>query len=266
MLNALIERAKQIKSADFQEQEESSLRVPHSRVIRHAGGRFLLMERNFNDIKSGKIGDYIRANRDKLFLDNIRTRFPELRGIPKNKIIAFDIETCGFAYRDPTVSIGFTTFGRELATKSGVLFARDYSEEGPVISYFLKMLEDYEVLITYNGTAFDLPRLDERAKLNGISLATNKYAPLTKALKCEHIDLYPLVKSRVRLPDRKLSTIEKLIFNFERIGGIPSARIPELYRRFVMEGDGKGNVEKIMQHNLFDTVTLKALLTYLCAA
>ncbi len=88
------------------------------------------------------------------------------------KIMAFDIESFQSNGSDFMVIMGVgTSFG------TIVQFAADSSERGAridkkIIEQFVKFMkdEDPDVIVTYNGDAFDWPYLQERAAANGLRL------------------------------------------------------------------------------------------------
>ncbi|MBI2047497.1 hypothetical protein HYT26_05055, partial [Candidatus Pacearchaeota archaeon] len=89
-------------------------------------GQSLSVERKLSEINSGRIGGYIKEHKDKLFLNNIRRKFPQLEHIFKKRILFFDTENCGLRYSDPVFIIGMADFSDGINLKS--LVARDYSE------------------------------------------------------------------------------------------------------------------------------------------
>lgn len=239
MLHTLNQRASEIRKGEYEPLEHSAetrLKIPDSKTIRHKGRNFLSVQKRFSEIDSGSIGQYIRGHHSNLQLSTLQHRVHELEGVAKQSLLFLDLETCGLAYTDPIISIGYSRFEKGRVLESGVLLARDFSEEGPMIDYFLTLMREHKRILTYNGTSFDLPRLSERAKQNGIRLDGEKFVPLQKSLGKKHIDLYPLVKRKYPdLPDGKLGTLEKTLFDppFERSIDIPSGDIPQVYMDYV---------------------------------
>jgi len=111
---------------------------------RYKGGGFFSVRRKLEDIDSGLMGDYIKDNRQGLFLKNIRREFSELQDVPKSKMLFFDIETCGVdPHKDPIISIAMAhMYGKSDVTVQ-CLFARDYSEEKTILQYFFHLLPHY---------------------------------------------------------------------------------------------------------------------------
>jgi len=132
------------------------------KVQEHNGGQFYKIEKNIDELDTGIIGDYIRQNKKYLTLEHIKEKFPELSGIPKSKMLFWDLEVCGLGYK-PIITIASTIIAYN-QVKSQCLLARDPHEEGPMIKYFLDFFSNYQASFTYCGKPFDIPRLGERAK------------------------------------------------------------------------------------------------------
>lgn len=223
-------------------------------------GRFMLVERDLREMNGNPIKDYIEKHRKVITLERIRRRFPYLTGAPKKDMLFFDIETCGFSYSSPILSIGLADLAGGISTRC--LFARDYSEERAILSYFLGLMPQYQIFFTYHGNSFDLSRLDKRLKANGLNGKKNK--TLKEMLGQTHIDLRQEVR-KLRLGfDLGLQTLEKLALELSRDKDIPSKKIPKTYRDYVYGADNEQDIARIIRHNMHDTLTLIALLAYIC--
>lgn len=268
LLEAMIARAREIRASGnshlFVPTPQSSIeQILGGEVVNHGGGHFVKVEKSLEDLNCDVLTKYIRQNQEGLFLDSMRKRFHELKNLPKDKLFFFDIETCGLSYADPIVSIASAEFSRGGRVKLNALFARDYSEEGPMLRYFLDNLHNHRAFFTFNGASFDLPRLNERARQNGIPVDHN-VKTLAEVLGEKHIDLYPEIAKRKKLAGRKLTTVEKLVLGFERKGDIPGSKIPEIYKDFVYGIGQSETMAKILTHNLLDAASMVAVLAYLC--
>jgi len=286
MLNELIGRARKIFEKGYEPPEniEIPLKIQGARVLHRKKTPFLKIERPIEDIKAEPLKKYIKENKNNLTVNRIQKGLGLERPIKKRDILAWDLETAGLRYIDPIVSISYATFnGQEVIP--GVLLARDYSEEKPMIEYFLEMVED-KLLLTYNGKSFDVPRLSFRAKHNGIVLNGDRKIPLEQKLNKTHIDLLPWTKKEFsHLSDKKLKTLERIIFNYNRGNDLPGSEIPKTYREWLGEKIETKNTRKklkkkltnkqkrerlakkingIVDHNLIDSITLIALLANLC--
>ena len=233
----------------------------NGRIENTDNGQLMVVERKLSEINSGEIAGYIKEHREKLFLNNIRRKFPQLEHIFKKRILFFDTENCGLRYSDPVFMVGMADFSDGINLKS--LVARDYSEEKAVIKYFLNILPDYEAFFTYNGSSFDIPRLSERAKQNGIMLNSHSYKTLKDIIGDRHIDLYHLMRKRITIPDAKLQTVEKVIFGHAREGDISGNKIPKVYKDYVYGAEDGEKMAKLIHHNMLDTASLVGVLVYL---
>lgn len=259
----------------------------HGRVEHYRGGTFFHIQRDLHDIDSGNIGKYIEEHKNVLLLKNIRKRFPDLVHIAKKRMLFLDIENCGLAYEDPIFLIGMLQISHDITLKS--LLARDYSEESAILSYFLNQeLPNYEVVFTFNGKTYDIPRINQRSienglleepdsedlfayasKQNHVSINTKSKSenPLQPFLNGEHHDILHLLRQRTKLPkqSRKLQTYEKILFNFRRRGDIPGKKIPQAYGDYVYGRADASILAQIVHHNQLDRISLAGFLTYLCS-
>lgn len=173
---------------------------------------------------------------------------------PYDKIIYLDIETCGLA-SSPIFLVGIMyPDANDFVIEQ--LFARDYTEEPPLLAYLRNALERFEILVTFNGKTFDYPYIKERGLLNRIFFNPDM----------GHFDL--LHESRRRwkeyLPDCKLQTIERHILKRRRSGDIPGEEIPEVYHEFVRTGEVK-RIKTVLQHNLLDLISMSEIVLHMLA-
>ena len=191
-------------------------------------------------------------------LRGARQRFEELdasaalchvaNGTPDGPLF-LDIETCGLVgaciflvglmqYRD-----GELIFEQHLA--------RHYGEEPAILAAFAERLAAAATLITFNGKAFDMTNLRERAAFHGVDLGREP----------PHCDLLHESRRlwRKTLPNCRLQTLEQYLCKRRRVGDIPGADIPEAYHRFVRDCDASP-IKAILHHNLLDLLTMSQLL------
>ncbi|MCJ7543072.1 MAG: ribonuclease H-like domain-containing protein, partial [Phycisphaerae bacterium] len=108
------------------------------------------------------------------------------------------------------------------------------------------------LLVTFNGKAFDMTMIRERAAFHGVPLPRQEPP---------HLDLLQEARRlwRGRVPDCRLVTLEQCLCQRSRIGDIPGWAIPEAYHRFVDTGDAR-ELSDILHHNLLDLLTMAELL------
>lgn len=165
----------------------------------------------------------------------------------------FDIETLGL--KDyPVILIGIA---RIIDDKIKVIqyLATNLDEEKEMISNFFSNLDDKTVFVSFNGRSFDLPFIRNRA--NHHRLPRNN-------LDHQHLDLLYFSRRTWggHLPNCRLQTIEKHLFNMERHEDVPSSQVPAFYMKYYKTGN-IGPLIPIIEHNKEDVITLARILSKL---
>jgi len=154
------------------------------------------------------------------------------------KIVILDIETTSLeADAGTLVSAGLMS----VDGRGEYLEARRTSEEKSVLVKLAKRLENYDVMVTWNGRGFDIPFLTTRFMKHGLDPR-----PL---LRKSHIDLADVVKGRLRLTFTYLDHVCDF-FEINRNKGPMGLDVPHLYVR-ALEGDRKA-AASIREHCLDD--------------
>lgn len=225
------------------------------RVRKNKFGKLVVIDRELDDAGRNELADYVRSALPRVF-SSARNLSNDLRHVFKDRMMFVDIETCGLSYSDPIFLIGMLKYQKDKELKFRILAARNYPEEPAILGEFARELEDYEAVFTFNGTSFDLPRITERARQHAVPL-NGKSKSLAEILGPRHIDLLPLAKRGFRLPDSKLSTVEKML-GFERVHDTSGRNIPKTYERFVSTGDPR-RMSDVIEHNFLDVLSMLAL-------
>jgi uncharacterized protein YprB with RNaseH-like and TPR domain len=168
-----------------------------------------------------------------------------LESIHPSKILFLDIETCGLS-AEPLFLIGVAYFtGEDFSFLQ--LFARNYSEERPLLSFFNRLLSQYKAIVTYNGKSFDMPFILSRASVNKTDIPGEVL----------HVDLLNDVRRKLkhRIPNCKLQTVEKVILGRNRVEDIPGREIPRVYREYIKTRNAY-MVKNILEHNLIDILSM----------
>ena len=133
------------------------------------------------------------------------------------------------------------------------VFARDYSEEKALLFEVQRLLSDCALIVTFNGKAFDVPFLKERAAYHRLVLSCLDGKP--------HVDLLHLCRRKWRgaVTNCRLKTLEWEICRQRRWGDVPGDEIPGIYHRYVRTGDPYQLVP-VFHHNVLDLVTMAELL------
>ena len=177
---------------------------------------------------------------------------------PAQRVAFLDIETVGLARVQPVFLAGLLTWrdGTWVLTQ---WLARTFEEEAALLRALLKALEPVEVLLTYNGRAFDEPHIAARLAVHGCP---------RPHFAC-HADLLAVARRRLAweraaglLPDLRLRTVAASLLGQARDGDVDGMMVPELYWAFVRTQDPQA-IGPVVAHNAADVAALARLLARL---
>jgi uncharacterized protein YprB with RNaseH-like and TPR domain len=190
----------------------------------------------------------------------ILERLPGLEGIsdiPINKYLFIDTETSSLS--GGTGSYVFL-IGAAKYTKSSIQFKQFFLEDPSIEPAQLAALEEFassaKVIISYNGKAFDLPRLKTRFKLHGWP------SPFDDIL---HIDLLHIARRlwKAHLPACNLGEIEHQILDISRSElDVPGYEIARLFFDYLQSGN-PAPLKSVFYHNEVDVISLISLYIHI---
>jgi len=130
-------------------------------------------------------------------------------------------------------------------------FMRDYGEEPSLLTRLAEHLAQFDVLITYNGKAYDQPLLETRFRM---SRARHPFD------RMEHLDLLFGARRlwKLRLESCRLVDLENQILGVERHGDLPGEMIPYYYFDYLRTKQAL-RVVPIFHHNAIDILSLACL-------
>jgi uncharacterized protein len=168
------------------------------------------------------------------------------------RALFLDTETTGLAGGTGTVPflVGIGSF-TDSHFRIEQYFMRDYDEEKAVLAAVRERLDRAEMLVTYNGKAFDMNLLRTRFTLSRMP---------RKAPEIPHLDLLFTARRlwKRRFGDCSLSNIERNMLEFERDDDVPGFIIPGLYFEYLRTGNAEG-LAPVFRHNVWDILALAAL-------
>ncbi len=175
-----------------------------------------------------------------------------------DRFLFLDIETTGLV-GSGTLSF-LTGFGRWRNSRFEVMqyFLSDREKEPAMLEHMADVTNRDSVLVTFNGSSFDIPILTGRFILNGLSPEKSYKSILA------HIDLFSLVRKFGKHPVYGLSLKESVarFIGTRRSDDIPGHLIPALY--FIYEQDRDIAVlEQVFAHNRMDVIDMVGLLRIL---
>ena len=172
------------------------------------------------------------------------------------RILYLDTETTGLAGGAGTVAfevgVGFLTEGGFVIRQ---YVMRDYPEEKFMLRELEALLEDFDVICTFNGKTFDLPLLRDRFLMNRMD---------PDCLDLPHIDLLHIARRvwKLRLKRCNLSRLEELVLGMPRLGDLPGSEAPQRYFTFLRTGEF-GLLYEVLTHNEQDIASLCVLLNHM---
>lgn len=172
-------------------------------------------------------------------------------------ILFLDTETTGLSGGTGTMAF---LVGLGYFTKTGFLteqyFLDDPSEEMELLNKLDLTLSKFKVLVSYNGSSFDLPLLKTRFLINRLE---------PPFIKFQHIDLLHLSRKlwKLRLPALKLRDVESEILNFFREEEeVPSWMVPQIYFDFIRNRDARP-LKGVFYHNCMDVLSLAVIFIHI---
>ena len=182
---------------------------------------------------------------------------PRILACPPQSFAFLDVETTGLAGGTGTYTF-LVGLGRYESDQFQLaqFFMRDPSEEPAHLLAIEQFLAPCEVLVTFNGKAFDVPLLNTRYQIQGWR------SPLETVAQ---VDLLHMARRlwRDRLPSRTLGSLEVEILDVVRTqDDIPGWMIPQLYFDYLHTGDARP-VSHVFYHNAMDVVSMAALLNHI---
>lgn len=179
-----------------------------------------------------------------------------LADIDCSRMLMVDTETTGLHGGSGTLPwvIGASWFEGELLVVRQLFLGRP-GAEGPLLRMLAEKMEACSVLVTFNGKCFDWPLLRTRFILNRIAPPSPK----------PHLDLLHCARRvfKRRLGGTRLQDLEVAVLGFRREGDIAGADIPAVYFDWLRSGMSE-QVERVLEHNAQDLVSMAAILAELC--
>lgn len=183
---------------------------------------------------------------------------PSFAGLDPARCLFLDTETTGLAGGAGTVvfayGLGFLD-GDELVLEQ--LFLRDFGEEEAMLRHVVLRLRERPVQVTFVGKSYDRHRIAARMAVHKIR---------SSVLTAPHLDLYHLTRRAhgKQLPDSRLRTVEQHLLGLSREDDLPGSEAPAAFLDWIR--DRSGPVDRVLEHNRLDVLSLVALLGLLAGA
>ncbi len=135
-------------------------------------------------------------------------------------------------------------------------FIRDFDEEPSMLLALEELLRTFDLVVTYNGAAFDIPLLDTRFTLARLE---NPFVGMS------HFDLLFTARRLWRNGHGscRLVALETEMLSFMRGPDVPGAMIPRAYFDYLQRRPS-AILRSVFTHNMHDVVSLAALTVHAC--
>lgn len=177
--------------------------------------------------------------------------------VARDQIIFLDTETTGMqggAGMCPfLVGVGFFA-GDEFHMVQ--YFIRDFDEDPSMLFALSRLLSRFQLVVTYNGAAFDIPLLETRFRLARLE---NPFGAMS------HFDLLFTARKlwRAGHGSCRLVALESELLSFHRGPDVPGFMIPRIYFDFLQQRPSL-MLRGVFTHNVHDVVSLAALTIQAC--
>ncbi len=171
--------------------------------------------------------------------------------------VFFDIETTGFsAVKNAIYLIGclWAEDGRWRLTQ-WLAENKSTKEQQAVMDAFFQAIDPFTTLVSYNGTTFDLPFIEKKARALGLDHELSRW---------EHMDLYKNVrglKRLLKLDNLKLKTVEAFLGIYREDEYSGGALIP-IFEAFAKSGN-ENMKQLLLLHNYEDIKDMLLILPIL---
>jgi hypothetical protein len=153
-----------------------------------------------------------------------------------DNILFLDLETSGFFNAYVFLFGCISIKGGKFKLYQG--FAENYTQELPLLKHLVDEIDNSDLIVTFNGSSFDLPVIKRRCD----------YFRIAQPQQINHLDLLHLARKKIKkgeIPNRRLITLERYILNKYRTGDIPSRLIPRVFHNFVIDKNPRDLVRVI---------------------
>jgi hypothetical protein len=192
------------------------------------------------------------ADREQIFPQPGQTT--ALRG-QTPRTIFIDLETTGLSGGAGMVAFlvgcGYFDLG---AFQVRQFLLTSHSGERALLAACAEFFEGADLIVTYNGKTFDVPVMETRWLFHRME------PPLDGM---PHFDMLHPARRLWRHDDQgcRLSTLERTLFDVQRVGDVPGLEIPSRFFQFVRSGN-PCPLEPVLEHNRIDLVSLAAVTAH----
>lgn len=160
--------------------------------------------------------------------------YPLVNEYKTEKIVFFDIETTGLSAETSYLYLIGCIYMKDSYLHFIQWFSENVNEEALLVRNFFEFIKDYDLLISYNGSGFDIPYLIKKCNMLKLDYSFSNIRIL---------DLYKKispVKRIIKLDNYKQKTVETFL-NVKREDILSGEELIEVYARYL----GKRQIERL---------------------
>lgn len=151
-----------------------------------------------------------------------------------DKIAFFDIETTGFSAETTYLYLIGCVYQKDSSLHLIQWFAEDINEEAILVSSFFEFINEYELIIHYNGTGFDIPYINKKCSMLDLDYSFDNIHSLDLYKKISSI------KKIFKLKNFKQKTIEAFL-KVDREDTYGGGELIEVYQSYL----GKKHIDDL---------------------
>lgn len=223
-----------------------------ARVVGEGDGRYLRIDRPLDDAVHDEAADWLRLWDERHA--HALSPEPRVRAADARCALFIDTETTGLGGASTLVFLVGGVYWRDGRPWLTQFFLFGPGGEPAMMADLLDFLRGFELLVSFNGRAFDVRALCDRFIMCGLA----EGPPYVDGLP--HLDLlHPSRRIwRNALSDCRLVTIEREVLRRARGDDVNGEDIPMIYYRYLRTSATR-EVHAVIRHNEWDTVTLAVL-------
>lgn len=193
-----------------------------------------------------------------------------------SRVVFFDVETTGLSGGAGTLAfLAGCGWFEDAGFRVRQFFISAASGERALLDALGSVFREASLLVTFNGRTFDVPLMETRWAFHRAACPTDgrpHFDMLPPARRlwgrrgngndsgsrflANHGETTPGVVSSC-----SLSSLERSVLGFHRLGDVPGFEIPARYFQFLRTGDA-GLMQGVLEHNRHDLISLAAVMSH----
>lgn len=179
-----------------------------------------------------------------------------------SQICYFDIETTGLSADTSNIYlIGVGSYTDSDTFTVIQWFADDYNSEKNILKEFLEYIKQFDIIIHYNGSTFDIPYINKKCKRHAVNPSALN--------EMKNLDIYHALRkyaALLQLPDKKLKSFERYV-GLNRDDTFNGGELIEVYAEYIQNIYLRKENDKLLKllllHNYEDITGLSQVASLL---